>query len=78
MKPISETEPLYECVYLAGYPALTTSNLDDPPGSFYSKDVFAPYPTILGRWKYISRLDDRVTLVNSEKVLPLSMEGYVK
>jgi hypothetical protein len=78
MKPISETEPLYECVYLAGHPALTTSNSDDPPGSFHSKDVFAPHPTIPGRWKYISRLDDRVTLVNGEKVLPLSMEGHVK
>jgi hypothetical protein len=78
MKPISETEPLYECVYLAGHPALTTSNSDDPPGSFHSKDVFAPHPTIPGRWKYMSRLDDRVTLVNGEKVLPLSMEGHVK
>ncbi|KAJ6019415.1 hypothetical protein N7522_001482 [Penicillium canescens] len=78
MKPISETEPLYECVYLAGHPALTTSNSDDPPGSFHSKDVFAPHPTIPGRWKYMSRLDDRITLVNGEKVLPLSMEGHVK
>ncbi|KAJ6027465.1 uncharacterized protein N7446_003943 [Penicillium canescens] len=78
MKPISETEPLYECVYLAGHPALTTSNSDDPPGSFHSKDVFAPHPTTPGRWKYMSRLDDRVTLVNGEKVLPLSMEGHVK
>ncbi|OQD68714.1 hypothetical protein PENANT_c295G00439, partial [Penicillium antarcticum] len=78
MKPISETEPLYECVYLAGHPALTMSNSDDPPGSFHSKDVFAPHPTIPGRWKYMSRLDDRVTLVNGKKVLPLSMEGHVK
>lgn len=78
MKPISETEPLYECVYLAGHPALTTSNSDDPPGSFHSKDIFVPHPTIPGRWKFLLRLDDRITLVNGEKVLPLSIEGYVK
>ncbi|KAJ5593482.1 hypothetical protein N7537_010386 [Penicillium hordei] len=78
MKPISKAESLYECVYLAGHPALTTSNSDDPPGSFHSKDVFVPHPTIRGRWKFLSRLDDRVTLANGEKVLPLSIEGHVK
>lgn len=78
MKPISETESLYECVYLAGHLALTISNSDDLPGSFYSKDLFAPYPTIPERWKFVARLDDRITLINGEKVLPLSFEGYVK
>ncbi|KAJ5346157.1 AMP-dependent synthetase/ligase [Penicillium brevicompactum] len=78
MKPISETESLYECVYLVGHPALTTSNSDDPPGSFHSKDLFAPHPTIPERWKFVARLDDRITLINGEKVLPLSFEGYVK
>lgn len=37
-----------------------------------------PHPTLSGRWKYASRLDDRITLVNGEKVLPLPMEGYIK
>lgn len=78
MKPISESEALFECVYLAGHPALTTSNSNEPPGSFHSKDVFTPHPTIAGRWKYISRLDDRINLVNGEKVLPLPIEGYIK
>lgn len=76
MKPIGNL--LYECVYLAGHPALTTSNSDDPPGSFHSKDVFTPHPTIPDRWKYVSRLDDRITLVNGEKVLPLPIEGHIK
>ncbi|KAJ5668681.1 hypothetical protein N7462_009751 [Penicillium macrosclerotiorum] len=76
MKPIGNS--LYECVYLAGHPALTTSNSSDPPGSFHSKDVFTPHPTIPDRWKYASRLDDRITLVNGEKVLPLPIEGYIK
>jgi hypothetical protein len=78
MKPISASDSLFECVYLAGHPALTTSNSNEPPGSFHSKDVFTPHPTIAGRWKYISRLDDRINLVNGEKVLPLPIEGHIK
>jgi hypothetical protein len=78
MKPISEADSLYECVYLAGHPALTTSNSNQPPGSFHSKDVFTSHPTISGRWKYVSRLDDRINLANGEKVLPLPFEGRVK
>lgn len=76
MKPLGNS--LFECVYLAGHPALTTSNSNEPPGSFHSKDVFTPHPTIPNRWKYASRLDDRITLVNGEKVLPLPIEGYIK
>lgn len=76
MKPIGGS--LYECVYLAGHPALTMSNSNEPPGSFHSKDVFTPHPTIPNRWKYASRLDDRITLVNGEKVLPLPIEGHIK
>ncbi|OQD82866.1 hypothetical protein PENANT_c019G05982 [Penicillium antarcticum] len=78
MKPISESDLLYECVYLAGHPALTASNSDEPPGSFHSKDVFTPHPTIPDRWKYMSRLDDRINLINGEKVLPLPIEGCIK
>lgn len=76
MKPLGSS--LFECVYLAGHPALTTSNSNEPPGSFHSKDVFTPHPSIPNRWKYASRLDDRITLVNGEKVLPLPIEGYIK
>ncbi|KAL3459291.1 hypothetical protein BJX64DRAFT_206484 [Aspergillus heterothallicus] len=76
MKPLGND--LYECVYLSGHPALTTSNSDKPPGSYHSRDVFAPHPSIENRWKYISRLDDRITLMNGEKVLPLPIEGSIK
>lgn len=76
MKPISDA--LYEVVYLQGHPALTASNSNDPPGSFHSRDVFTPHPTMADRWKYVSRLDDRITLVNGEKVLPLPIEGCIK
>ncbi|CAG8129870.1 unnamed protein product [Penicillium olsonii] len=76
MKPLGSN--LFECVYLAGHPALTTSNSDDPPGSFHSKDVFTPHPSIPQRWKHVSRIDDRITLTNGEKVLPLPIEGCIK
>ena len=73
-------EDQYEFVYLKGHPALSSNELnDDPqPGSWHSKDVFAPHPTIPDVWKYVTRIDDRVTLVNGEKVLPLPIEGRLR
>jgi hypothetical protein len=69
----------FECVYLKSHPGLSVSNSDDPaPGSWRSKDVFEPHPTIPDTWKYVTRLDDRVTLSNGEKVLPLPMEGCIR
>ena len=68
----------FECIYLKSLPALVLSNSDDPPGSFWSKDLFKKHPTIANAWKHIGRLDDRVTLANGEKVLPLPMEGRIR
>ncbi|KAF3404524.1 Iterative polyketide synthase afoE [Talaromyces pinophilus] len=79
MDPIGDGQ--YECVYLKSHPGLspTTANSDDPePGSWRSKDVFTPHPTIPDVWKYVTRLDDRVTLSNGEKVLPLPIEGRIR
>jgi hypothetical protein len=73
-------EGVFEAVYFKSHPALmaTTSNSDDPPGSFHSKDLFTPHPTIQHAWKYIARDDDRITLLTGEKILPLGMEGAVR
>ncbi|KAI0199645.1 acetyl-CoA synthetase-like protein [Astrocystis sublimbata] len=73
-------EKVYEAVYLKSHPALmpSTSNSDDPPGSFHSKDLYEPHPTIENAWKYIARDDDRITLLSGEKILPLGMEGAVR
>ncbi|KAH8428587.1 uncharacterized protein LDX57_006283 [Aspergillus melleus] len=77
MNPLGDG--LYECVYLKGHSALSTSNSDDPaPGSWHSKDVFVPHPTIPEAWKYVTRIDDRITLINGEKVLPLPIEGRIR
>ena len=78
MNPVGDN--LYEFVYLKGHPALSTSELnDDPlPGSWHSRDVFTPHPSIPDVWKYVTRIDDRVTLLNGEKVLPLPIEGRMR
>ncbi|KAI0006634.1 acetyl-CoA synthetase-like protein [Xylariaceae sp. FL0662B] len=69
---------VYECVYLKSHPSVMVSNSDDPPGSFHSRDLFTPHPTIEGAWKYVARDDDRITLLNGEKILPVSMEGAIR
>lgn len=67
---------LYECVYLPGHRSLSASNADD--GSYNSQDLFVQHPTHPKRWKYVARRDDRVTLINGEKVLPLPIEGTIR
>ncbi|KAI1462010.1 L-aminoadipate-semialdehyde dehydrogenase [Annulohypoxylon moriforme] len=71
-------EGLYECVVLDGLPTKLCSNSDDPPNSFHTRDLFVPHPTIPLAFKYMSRLDDRVTLVNGEKVLPIPFEHRLR
>ncbi|MCJ1381650.1 hypothetical protein MMC17_004761 [Xylographa soralifera] len=68
----------FEFVYLKDHPGRLLSNSDDPPDSFHSRDIFTPHKTIPSAWKYLGRLDDRVTLINGEKVLPLPTEGSTR
>ena len=75
MKPLEDNT--YECIYLHGLESLVVFNSDDPPKSFHSKDVFVKHPTI-DAWKHIGRLDDRITLINGEKVLPVPIEGRIR
>ncbi|KAJ9615537.1 hypothetical protein H2200_001612 [Cladophialophora chaetospira] len=86
-KPVSyhtlmdEISPgIFECVALDGLPSKVTVNTDNPPNAFRTKDLFMrhPDPTKPNYWKYVSRLDDRLTLVNGEKVLPLPIEGSIR
>lgn len=67
---------LYECIVLPGWPAKVASNL--PDGSYATKDLFEPHPTIEKAWKYIARLDDTITLLNGEKFNPVMMEGTIR
>ena len=77
MKPVSPGNEICECVVLDGHRAKSISNSDDPPNSFYTSDLFIAHPSIPNAWKFIGRADDRVTLLNGEKVLPLPMEGRI-
>ncbi|KAI1155072.1 acetyl-CoA synthetase-like protein [Nemania diffusa] len=74
------SQGIYEAVYLKSHPALmaSSSNSNDPPGSFHSRDLYTPHPTIEHAWKYVARHDDRITLISGEKILPLGMEGAVR
>ncbi|KAF2098088.1 acetyl-CoA synthetase-like protein [Rhizodiscina lignyota] len=74
--PVSDG--VFECVVLDGLPTKILSNSDDPPNSFHTRDTFEAHPTIPNAWKYLGRLDDRVTLVNGEKVLPVPYEHQIR
>ena len=88
VRPLPATNPFirmaprahntFECVVLDGLPSKVVSNCDDPPNSFNTSDLFSPHPTITNAWKYLGRLDDRVTLVNGEKVLPIPYEHQIR
>ena len=75
MEPVDEET--YECVVLDGHRAKVTSNSDDPPNSYHSHDLFKKHPSIPHAWKYVGRMDHRITLSNGEKVLPLPIEGRI-
>lgn len=81
-KPFLHFAPLgeghFECVVLDGLPTKVISNSDDPPNSYYTRDCFTPHPTIPDAWKFTGRLDDRLTLINGEKVLPVPMENRIR
>ncbi len=67
---------LYECAVKEGWPAKIASN--QPDGSYRTKDLFEPHPTIPKAWKYIARSDDTIVLINGEKFNPVQLEGDVR
>jgi thioester reductase-like protein/acyl-coenzyme A synthetase/AMP-(fatty) acid ligase len=80
MDEVTPGSGIFECVALDGLPSKVATNTDDPPRAFRTKDLFMrhPDPQKSNYWKYVSRLDDRLTLVNGEKVLPLPIEGHIR
>lgn len=67
---------LYECTVAEGWPAKVQSN--QPDGSYATKDLFEPHPSIPRAWKYVARLDDTLVLLNGEKFGPVGMEGTIR
>jgi thioester reductase-like protein len=88
VRPLAKSKPyllfdeittgIYEVVVRDGLSTKTMSNSDDPPNSFRTRDTFVKHPTLPDAWKYLGRLDDRVTLFNGEKVLPVPYEHAVR
>lgn len=80
LKPYLSMEPrgpnLYECCVKSGWGSKVATNRDD--GSYATKDLFEPHPTIADAWKYYARLDDTITLENGEKANPLLVEGVIR
>ncbi|KAF2704788.1 male sterility protein [Pleomassaria siparia CBS 279.74] len=76
LKWVPQGPNLFECTITDGWPAKVTSN--QPDGSYATKDLFEPHPTIPAAWKYIARLDDTIVLVNGEKFNPVMMEGVIR
>ncbi|KAK0106352.1 hypothetical protein ONS96_003987 [Cadophora gregata f. sp. sojae] len=67
---------VYELVALDGLPSKVASNRAD--GSYATKDLFTPHPTIPDAWKYLARSDDRIVLMNGEKVTPIAFEQSLR
>ncbi len=68
----------YELVILDGLPSKVVSNSDDPPKSFYTSDTWTSHPSIPNAWKYLGRIDDKITLFNGEKCTPIPFEHHVR
>ncbi|KAK3075367.1 hypothetical protein LTR53_001372 [Teratosphaeriaceae sp. CCFEE 6253] len=77
---------VFEAVALRGLPSKGASNatppysVTNPEDSYRTADLFTrhPDPEKRNHYKYLSRLDDRITLVMGEKVLPLPLEGRIR
>ncbi|KAG6035344.1 putative NRPS-like protein biosynthetic cluster [Claviceps citrina] len=77
LEPVEQGK--YECVVLEGHKGKTMSNSDEPePNSWRTGDLFEPHPLVPNAWKFVSRMDDRIALINGEKVLPLTFESRVR
>ena len=77
---------VFECVGLDGLSSKGPSNSKppysdkNPENCFRTADLFTrhPDPRKSNYYKYLSRSDDRITLVNGEKVLPIPIEGRIR
>jgi aryl carrier-like protein len=67
---------IYELVVLDGWSSKVASNR--PDGSYATKDLFTPHPSIPNAWKYFARLDDTIVLMNGEKVVPNTFEHLIR
>lgn len=73
---VQEGEPaLFEFVVKPKWPHRGKTNRAD--GSFATSDLFERHPTITNAWRYHSRADAQVTLLNGKKFDPAPVEGEI-
>lgn len=66
---------LYQFVVKPKWPHRGKTNRSD--GSFATADLFEAHPTIPNAWRYHSRADSLITLVNGKKFDPAPLEGEI-
>ncbi|CDW97821.1 hypothetical protein, partial [Sporisorium scitamineum] len=66
----------FELIVSAGWPGLIMTNR--PDGSYATKDLFVPHPTIPDFYKYVGRADDTLVHYNGEKTNPVPMELAIR
>jgi hypothetical protein len=72
-EPVGEN--VFHLVVMPGIPAKVYSNRED--GSYATKDLFQPHPTVPGVWRFTARQDDMIVLMNGEKADPTPLEEAV-
>lgn len=72
----SDASGPFELVVGAGYPALSETNR--PDGSYATKDLFIPHPSLPDAFKYVGRADDTLVHYNGEKTNPVPLELAIR
>ncbi|GAC98281.1 NRPS-like enzyme [Pseudozyma hubeiensis SY62] len=62
----------FELIVRAGWPCITVPNRED--GSYATKDLFVPHPSIPEAYKCVGRADDTLVHINGEKTNPVPVE----
>lgn len=70
------SQDLYHVVIMPGLKQKVLS--DRPDGSYGTKDLFQRHPTIPDLWKFATRKDDIIVMLNGEKADPIPVEDAVK
>jgi thioester reductase-like protein len=66
---------LYELVVKPGWPHIAKTNRED--GSYATADLLEKHPTKPNAWRYHSRADTQITLVNGKKFDPEPIESAI-
>ncbi|RDA86136.1 hypothetical protein CP532_3062 [Ophiocordyceps camponoti-leonardi (nom. inval.)] len=68
-------DDLCELVVRPGWPVRATTNR--PDGSYATSDLFQPHPSRPHTWRYHSRADSQIVLLNGKKFDPAPMEADI-